>query len=96
MDDQIYIPEVKFELAPIELEAEYLYFFSRTERRFGSAMNRIYPELDGIIEKTKNKDEAILKCREFSEKVVEKNKAAIIKAKDMIQNDWSTINLKND
>ena len=91
MGDNRYIPEVKFELAPVELEAEYLYFFSRTERRFGAVMNRIYPELDGIIEKTKNKDEAILKCRGFAEKVTEINMAAILKAKDIIQNDWSTI-----
>jgi len=91
MNNQRYIPEVKFELAPIELEAEYLYFFSRTERRFGSAMNRIYPELDGLIEKTKNKDEAILKCREFAKNMIEKNKATILKAKDMIQNDWDTV-----
>jgi hypothetical protein len=91
MDNQKYIPEVRFELAPIELEAEYLHFFSRTERRFSAVMNKIYPELEGIIEETKNKDEAILKCQEFAEKVVENNKEDIFKAKDMIQNDWSTV-----
>ncbi len=34
-------------------------------------MNRVYPELEDIIKKTKDKDEAILKCREFAEKVIE-------------------------
>ena len=91
MDNQKFIPEVKFELAPIELEAEYLYFFSRTERRFDAVMNRVYPELEDIIKKSQNKDEAILKCRGFAEKVIEKNKAIIFKAKDRIQNDWSMI-----
>ncbi len=91
MDNQRYIPEVKFELAPIELEAEFLYFFSRTERRFSAVLNRVYPELEDIIKKTDNKDEAILKCREFAERVIEKNKEIILKAKDSIQNDWNMI-----
>ena len=91
MDNQRYTPEVKFELAPIELEVEYLYFFSRTERRFDTIMKRVYPELDGIIEKTKDKNEAILKCREFAKKVIEKNETIIIESKDSIQNDWSMI-----
>lgn len=91
MKDQRYIPEVKFEIAPVESEAEYLYFFSRTERRFAAVMDRVYPELEGIIGKTNDKDEAILKCREFAEKVVDSNVTAIIEAKDRIQDDWKLV-----
>ena len=91
MNNKNFIPEVKFDLAPVELEAEYLYFFSKIEPRFSAIMNRVYPELDGIIEKAKNKEEAILKCREFAEKVIGKNREIIIKAKDIFQNDWSMV-----
>ena len=91
MDNQSFIPEVKFELAPVELEADLLYSFSRPERRFIAVMNKIYPELEDIIKKSQNKDEAILKCREFAEKVIEKDKEIIIKAKEAIQADWSVI-----
>ncbi len=91
MNYRSFIPEVKFEPAPIKLEAEYLYYFSRIEPRFGAVINRVYPELQGIIEKSENKSEAILKCREFAEKVIENNKTSIIKAKDDFQNDWKLV-----
>jgi len=93
MAHQKYIPEVKFELAPIELEAETLCTFSLKERRlFGAMINKVYPELEDIVRKTNSEDEAILKCREFSENIIEKNMTAIFEAKDSFQNDWNLIN----
>lgn len=91
MNNQRFIPEVKFELASIDLEADLLYRFSRPERRFGAVINRVYPELEDIIKKAQNKDEAILKCREFAEKIIERDQAIIIKTKEDIQADWSAI-----
>ena len=90
-NDKVFIPEVRFELTPIEMEADLLYSFSRPEGRFINTMNKVYPDLKDILEKSQNKEEAISKCREFAEKIIIQDQSVILKAKDMIQNDWNMI-----
>jgi len=91
MKSPAYIPKVKFELAPVEMEAEWLYFFSRTERRFDAIMHRVYPELGDALSKSHSKDEDMLICQEFAEQVMEKNRAIILTAKNTILDDWNMI-----
>jgi len=85
------IPTVRFELSPIDLEADLLQNFSDPSGRFSAVISKVYPKLQGIISETKNISEAKEACKKFAERLNKNNKIAISKAKDEIEKDWGLI-----
>jgi len=91
---QKHIPDVSFELAPFDLEADLLYYFSRPGDRFTNVMYKVYPELEGIVSKSKDKYGAIVDVKKFVEGEIGENKEAIDKAIDLIRQDWKFVSDK--
>lgn len=89
-----YVPEVRFELAPIDLEADLLYSFSKPGDRFTSVMNKVYPELEDIVSKPRDKNDVISDIKQLAETVIGKDKKAIGKAIDVIRDDWKSVSDK--
>lgn len=87
-----FIPQVKFELAPLDMEADLFYSFAEDGGgRWADFLNRAYPELLPMIKNVKNKTEGIKKCTEFAYKLHEFNKKEMQEGKERLQSEWSKV-----
>ncbi len=91
MNTRKFIPEVKFDSAPIDLEAELLYAFSDPNGRFSNRMHKVYPELQEIRNTPKDKSAVMADCKAFAEKIIERDGTEISKVRELIQDDWKLV-----
>ena len=88
-----FIPEVTFEIANPDSEAELFYSFIKEGRRdrWLGVFNRIYPELVNELAYIKNREEGIVICKNFTERTHESNKEKIQSAKVLFEVEWKKI-----
>ncbi len=87
-----FIPQVTYDIASLDLEAELFYTFSSKHReRWGSVLDRAYPELLPMVEKARDKREAENLCREFAGTLHAHNKDAIESGRIELQAAWDMV-----
>lgn len=86
------IPQVIYDVATLDMEAELFYTFStKNRRRWSDVFDRVYPELLPMITEAKNEIEAKSRCKEFARKVHAYNKDAIETGRAELQKAWDAV-----
>jgi hypothetical protein len=88
-----FIPQVKFEVADINSEAELFYDFIKEDEsgRFIEIFTKRYPELVKQLEDVEDKEKGIIICKNFAEKLHQINEEEILLMKDAFQIEWKKI-----
>lgn len=88
-----FIPQVKFEVADIDSEAELFWGFIKEDEsgRFVEIFTKRYPELVKQLEDVEDKEKGIILCKNFAEKLHQINEKEIILMKDAFQTEWKMI-----
>jgi len=88
-----YLPEVRFQLADTDSEADHFYGFimESDSGRWIDTFIKVYPELVQRLQITKDKKEAMEVCEKFSQEQHALNKKEILASKELFEVEWKKI-----
>jgi len=88
-----FIPQVKFEMADIDPEAELFWEFIKDDEsgRWLEIFSKRYPELVKELECVNDKKTGLIICKNFAEKLHQINEKEILLMKDAFQVEWKKI-----